>query len=117
MDEIMEKNLKTFADWFMQQQSEYSRLLEENSEMREELELWHDKTEQIEAWKDLYVQQIKFKSFKRAMNEKNRDSTDILFKIDKRYSDKVDANVKAEVSLVWIAKAVQQKRIDRENGK
>ena len=53
MDEIMEKNLKTFADWFMQQQSEYSRLLEENSEMREELELWHDKTEEIEAMGDL----------------------------------------------------------------
>ena len=53
MDEIMEKNLKTFADWFMQQQSEYSRLLEENSEMREELELWHDKTEEIEAMWDL----------------------------------------------------------------
>ena len=49
----MEKNLKTFADWFMQQQSEYSRLLEENSEMREELELWHDKTEEIEAMGDL----------------------------------------------------------------
>ena len=53
MDEIMEKNLKTFADWFMQQQSEYSRLLEENSEMREELELWHDKTEEIEAMGDV----------------------------------------------------------------
>lgn len=53
MDEIMEKNLKTFADWFMQQQSEYSRLLTENSEMREELELWHDKTEEIEAMGDL----------------------------------------------------------------
>jgi hypothetical protein len=37
----------------MQQQSEYSRLLTENSEMREELELWHDKTEEIEAMGDL----------------------------------------------------------------
>ena len=53
MDSIMEKNLKTFADWFMQQQSEYSRLLTENSEMREELELWHDKIEEIEAMGDL----------------------------------------------------------------
>lgn len=53
MDEIMEKNLKTFADWFMQQQSEYSRLLAENQEMREELELWYDKTEEIEAMWDL----------------------------------------------------------------
>lgn len=74
-------------------------------------------SEQIEHWKDMYVQAIKFASFTRAIDTKNRDSTDILFKIDKRYSDKVDANVKAEVSLVWIAKAVQQKRIDKENGK
>lgn len=53
MDEIVEKNLKTFADWFMQQQSEYSRLLAENQEMREELELWYDKTEEIEAMGDV----------------------------------------------------------------
>ena len=64
--------------------------------------------------KELYPQAIKFASFKRAMNEKNRDSTDILFKIDKRYSDKQDIDVKWEVSLVSIAKAMQQKRLDQE---
>lgn len=69
---------------------------------------------QIEQWKELYVQAIKFASYNRAMNEKNRDATDILFKIDKRYSDKVDANVKWEISLVDIAKQMQQKRLDRE---
>jgi hypothetical protein len=42
----------------------------------------------------MYPQAIKFASFDRAMNEKNRDSTDILFKIDKRYSDKQDIDVK-----------------------
>ena len=70
--------------------------------------------EQIEHWKDMYIQAIKFVSFERAMNEKNRDSTDILFKVDKRYSDKQDIDVKWEVSLVWIAKAMQQKRLDKE---
>jgi hypothetical protein len=34
------------------------------------------------------------------MNTKNRDSTDILFKVDKSYSDKQDIDVKGEVSLV-----------------
>lgn len=69
---------------------------------------------QIEHWKELYVQAIKFASYNRAINEKNRDSTDILFKIDKRYTDKQDIDVKWELSLVWIAKAMQQKRLDRE---
>lgn len=71
-------------------------------------------SEQIEHRKHMYIQAIKFASFKRAMNEKNRDSTDILFKIDKRYSDKQDIDVKWEVSLVSIAKAMQQKRLDQE---
>lgn len=69
---------------------------------------------QIRAWKDMYVQAIKFKSYERAMNAKNKDSTEILFKVDKSYSDKQDIDVKGEVSLVWIAKAMQQKRLDRE---
>ena len=68
----------------------------------------------IEHRKEMYIQAIKFASFERAMNKKNRDSTDILFKVDKRYSDKQDIDVKWEVSLVWIAKAMQQKRLDRE---
>lgn len=71
-------------------------------------------SKQIEHWKDMYIQAIKFASFERAMNTKNRDATDILFKVDKRYSDKQDIDVKWEVSLVWIAKAMQQKRLDRE---
>ena len=76
-----------------------------------------DFMEQIQRWRRAYRFAIKKASFERAKDVKNRDSTDILFKIDKEYSDKVDANLKAEVSLIWIAKAVQQKRIDRENGK
>lgn len=69
---------------------------------------------QIEHWKEMYIQAIKFASYERAMNTKNRDATDILFKVDKRYSDKQDIDVKWEVSLVSIAKAMQQKRLDQE---
>lgn len=71
-------------------------------------------SQQIQAWKKSYYFSIKNASFQRAQNIKNRDSTDILFKIDKSYSDKVDANVKWELSLVSIAKQMQQKRLDRE---
>lgn len=70
--------------------------------------------QQIQAWKKSYYFSIKNASFQRAQNIKNRDATDILFKIDKSYSDKQDIDVKWEVSLVWIAKAMQQKRLDRE---
>lgn len=69
---------------------------------------------EIKAWRAMYVQAIKFASFERASDTKNRDATDILFKIDKSYSDKQDIDVKWEVSLVWIAKAMQQKRLDKE---
>lgn len=69
----------------------------------------------IAHWKSLYAQHIKFASFDRAMDTDNKDSTDILFKIDKRYSDKQDIDVKGEISLVWLAKAMQQKRLDSEN--
>jgi len=71
-------------------------------------------SQQIQAWKKSYYFSIKNASFQRAQNIKNRDSTDILFKIDKSYSDKQDIDVKWEVSLVWIAKAMQQKRLDKE---
>lgn len=70
--------------------------------------------EQIRQWRKSYYYEIKNASFKRAQNTKNRDATDILFKIDKSYSDKQDIDVKWEVSLVWIAKAMQQKRLDKE---
>jgi hypothetical protein len=71
-------------------------------------------SQQIQAWKKSYYFSIKNASFKRAQNIKNRDSTDILFKIDKSYSDKIDADIKWEISLVDIAKQMQQKRLDRE---
>lgn len=70
--------------------------------------------EQIRQWRRSYNFHIREASFARAKNIKNRDSTDILFKIDKRYSDKQDIDVKWEVSLVSIAKAMQQKRLDQE---
>jgi hypothetical protein len=45
-------------------------------------------------WRKEYFYDIKKASHARAINEKNRDATDILFKIDKSYSDKIDADVK-----------------------
>jgi hypothetical protein len=56
--------------------------------------------EQIRQWRKSYYYEIKNASFERAKNVKNRDATDILFKIDKSYSDKQDIDVKGEVSLV-----------------
>lgn len=70
--------------------------------------------EQIEHWKEMYIQAIKFASYDRAMNRKNRDSTDILFKVDKRYSDKAEVEHKWEISLIDIAREMQQKRLDQE---
>lgn len=82
------------------------------------LDYWKEKDEkflqQIQAWKWSYRFEIKKASFERAKDTKNKDSTEILFKIDKWYSDKVDANVKWELSLVSIAKQMQQKRLERE---
>lgn len=71
-------------------------------------------SQQILAWRKSYHYEIKKASFDRAKNTKNRDATDILFKIDKSYSDKQDIDIKWEISLVWIAKAMQQKRLDKE---
>lgn len=69
--------------------------------------------EQIRAWKAMYAQSIKFKSYERAMNAKNKDSTDILFKIDDSYKERKEIDV-WETSLVAIAKAMQQKRLENE---
>lgn len=79
---------------------------------------WKEKDEefsqQIQAWRKSYYYSIKKASHDRAMNTKNRDSTDILFKIDKSYSDKQDIDVKGQISLVDIAREMQQKRLDKE---
>lgn len=76
-----------------------------------------DFLELIQRWRKSYRFAIKKASFERAKDTKNRDSTDILFKIDKEYSDKQDIDVKADISFVGIAKRMQQKRLDREKGK
>ena len=70
--------------------------------------------QQIQAWKKMYFYAIKNASFQRSQNIKNRDSTDILFKIDKSYSDKSEVEHKWQISLVDIAKEMQQKRLDKE---
>lgn len=38
MDEIMDKNLRSFASWFMKQQEDYDDVIEENKELREKVE-------------------------------------------------------------------------------
>lgn len=70
-------------------------------------------SERIDDRKKLYKQAIKFKSYERAMNSRNKDSTEILFKIDDSYKDRKEIDV-GETSLVAIAKMMQQKRLDRE---
>ena len=70
--------------------------------------------EQIRSWRAMYIQAIKFASYDRAMDKKNRDSTDILFKVDKSYSDKSEVEHKWEISLIDIAREMQQKRLDKE---
>lgn len=70
-------------------------------------------SQQIQAWKKSYYFSIKNASFQRAQNIKNRDSTDILFKIDDSYKERKEIDV-WETSLVAIAKAMQQKRLENE---
>ena len=38
MDDIMEKNLRTFADWFMKQQQDYAEKIEEVEVLKEQIE-------------------------------------------------------------------------------
>lgn len=84
------------------------------------LDYWKEKDEkflqQIQAWKWSYRFEIKNASFQRAKDIKNKDSTEILFKIDKAYSDKAEIEHKWQVSLITIAKEMQQKRLNKENG-
>ena len=70
-------------------------------------------SKQIQAWKEMYKQAIKFKSYERAMNAKNKDSTEILFRIDDSYKERKEIDM-WETSLVAIAKIMQQKRLDKE---
>lgn len=65
--------------------------------------------ERIDYCKSLYLQAIKFASFERTQNLKNRDATEILMKMDKDFSDKVE--VKWEVTLRDAIKAIKDKRL------
>lgn len=67
--------------------------------------------------KKKYFEDIRRASKDRAMNTKNRDSTDILFKRDERYKDRNELDVWGEAikSLLSFAKDKQQKRIENEN--
>ncbi|MBO7711983.1 MAG: hypothetical protein J6S85_00360 [Methanobrevibacter sp.] len=52
-----------------------------------------DFSRQIQMWRKEYYYEIKNASFQRAKNTRNRDSTDILFKIDDSYKDRKEIDV------------------------
>lgn len=69
----------------------------------------------IQLWKNAYIVNIKKASYQRAMNTKNKDSTEILMKVDKDFSDKVE--VKWEVTLVDAIAMLKQKRLEQQEKK
>ena len=71
--------------------------------------------QQIQLWKNAYIVNIKKASYQRAMNTKNKDSTEILMKVDKDFSDKVE--VKWEVTLVDAIAMLKQKRLEQQEKK
>lgn len=71
-------------------------------------------SKRVDDCKNLYKQAIKFASYERALNTKNRDSTDILFKIDPTYQDTKEIKHSWTVSLVHLARLTQEKRLENE---
>lgn len=72
-----------------------------------------DFSDKIKMFKQQYLIDVRWVSKKRAMDVKNKDSTEIVFKIDKRYSDKAEVDV-GETSLIAIAKLAEESRLKRE---
>ena len=70
-------------------------------------------SDKIKMFKQQYLIDVRWVSKKRAMDEKNKDSTEIIFKLDKRYSDKSEVDV-GESSLVALAKLAEEGRLKRE---
>lgn len=66
-------------------------------------------SKRIDKCKTMYMQAVKFASYERMMNLKNRDATDILMKLDKEFTDKVE--VKWEITLRDAIKAIKEKRL------
>jgi len=74
-----------------------------------------EKFDQRVHWaKQQYAFAIKRASYKRAINTKTKDSTDILFRIDKRYKEE-EENQNTTVTILDIARIMQEKRLAREN--
>lgn len=69
----------------------------------------------IQLWKNAYIVNIKKASYQRAINTKNKDSTEILMKVDKDFSDKVE--VKWEVTLVDAIAMLKKKRLEQQDEK
>lgn len=72
-----------------------------------------DFSDKIKMFKQQYLIDVRGVSKKRAMDEMNNDSTKIIFKLDKRYSDKAEIDV-GESSLVALAKLAEEDRLKRE---
>lgn len=72
-----------------------------------------DFSDKIKMFKQQYLIDVRWVSKQRAMDVKNKDSTEIVFKIDKRYSDKAEVDV-GESSLIAIAKLAEESRLKRE---
>ena len=70
--------------------------------------------ERIHWAKQQYAFAIKRASYKRATNIKTKDSTEILFRIDKRYKEEEEKQ-NTTVTILDIARIMQEKRLAREN--
>jgi len=71
--------------------------------------------ERVHWAKQQYAFAIKRASYKRATNIKTKDSTEILFRIDKRYKEEEEKQ-NTTVTILDIARIMQEKRLARENG-
>lgn len=79
---------------------------------------WKKKDEKfskrVERAKQQYAFAIKKASYTRATNTRTKDSTEILFRIDKRYKeDNKDGN-NTTVTIVDIARIMQERRLAKE---
>ena len=81
---------------------------------------WKKADEEFAKWvewaKSQYAYAIKKTSYARATNVRTKDSTEILFRIDKRYKEQDDSNKNTTVTILDIARIMQEKRLSREKG-
>ena len=79
---------------------------------------WKKKDEKFKErvhWaKQQYAFAVKRASYQRAINTRTKDSTEILFRIDKRYKEEEEKQ-NTTVTILDIARIMQEKRLAREN--